>query len=128
MISNKNVNLQLTISKEDNEQLSKIQSELTTLLNVDFTKSQTITFLIRNYGKSQLKSVNLNKAKTDQKDTTYKVQLITLKERLNKTYGQLAELIGIPESTLKKYAQGIQEPKDNNRKLLDNFLSKYGVE
>ena len=128
MINKKNnVNLQLTISKKDFERLEEIKKELKGLLTIDFTKSQTISFLIRNYGKSTLKSVDINKGATNQSDFNYQIAVKTLKEKLKKTYSELSKITQVSESTLKKYALGLQNPNGNNKILLDETLKKYGL-
>ena len=123
----KNVNLQLTISKTDYNRLLQIKDELKGLLTIDLNKSQVIAFLIRNYGKGTLKSVDIAKKSTNQSDFNYQIAINTLKDKLNKSFKEMSELLDVSESTLKKYAHGIQNPSGTNKIKVDNALEKYGL-
>lgn len=125
---NKNVNLQITISKVDNESLLTIQKDLSNKMNIEFSKSQTIAFLIKSY---ILNTSNpwqsQNKEQREQDLINYRVLLNTLKSKLEKTYKELSEIIGISESTLKKYALGKQAPTGENKQKLNDAFKKYGI-
>lgn len=125
---NNNVNLQLTISKADNEKLLMIQESLKNLLSIDLTKSQTIAFLIRNYqgqkATNQEPKANTKKPKSN---INYQGQLNALKDKLNVSFHELSQILGIPQSTLKKYAYGQQNPSGENEKLLLDALKRYGI-
>lgn len=127
----KNQLLQITLSKADFERLIAIQNDLSTLLSVDLNKSQTIAFLIKNYGKTQAKqpifNENESKPRAPKSNVNYQAQVIALKEKLNVSYPRLSQMVGIPETTLKKYALGKQKPKGENEKLLNDALKKYGI-
>ena len=121
----KNVNLQLTISKNSYEKLLNIQSDLNELLNFELSKSQTIEYLIKQYEtKAPIKADA--KAKQSEKEL-YKSRIIALKDALNVSYPRLSEILGIPISTLKKYASGTQQPKGENEKILIDALKRYGI-
>lgn len=121
----KNVNLQLTISKNSYEKLLNIQSDLNELLNFELSKSQTIEYLIKQYEtKAPIKADA--KAKQSEKEL-YKSRIIALKDALNVSYPRLSQIIGIPEPTIKKYAMGKQAPTGENKQLLDNALKHYGI-
>lgn len=125
---NKNVNLQLTISKQDSERLLKIQEQLSALLGVEITKSQTITFLIKNYEKAP--RIQEPKQKTNRAikgNINYQSQILALKDKINVSYPKLSQIIGIPTSTLKKYASGTQQPQGENEQLLNDALKRYGI-
>lgn len=127
----KNKNLQLTLSNADYERLEQVNDLLNTLLGVNLTKSQAVAFLIRNYGNTPLnKSVDVVKPRQPRasKDgVNYQAQIIALKDKLNVSYTRLSQIIGIPPSTLKKYASGTQQPTNDNLTLLNEALSKYGI-
>jgi len=127
MINKDNVNLQLTISKKDNQRLLEIQTELKGLLTIELTKSQVISFLIRNYGKSTLKSVDISKGTTNQKDFNYQIAINTLKDKIGKSWPIISEITRVSESTLKKYSRGLQNPSGNNKILIDKTLERYGL-
>lgn len=122
--------IQITISKSDLERLTEISDQLSQLLQIDLNKSQTISFLIRNYGKStankRADAVSTQTTAT-QSGFNYMSQIIALKDKLNVSYPRLSQLIGIPESTLKKYARGKQKPQGDNEQLLKDALMKYGI-
>ena len=130
----KNTNLQITISKADFERLEKVNDLLNTLLGVDLTKSQTIAFLIRNYGKSPLNNgVDIignrepKQATKPQTNINYQAQLKALKDKTGASFTELEKMTGISASTLKKYASGIQQPKAENEQLLINAFKNYGI-
>lgn len=128
MINKKeNINLQITLNKADYKHLIELQAQLKGLLNIDLNKSQIITFLIRNYGKGTLKSVDTTKEPSDKKAFDYQTAIRNLKEIMDLTFPNLAIYIGIPESTLKKYSRGIQNPTGENKRLLDEALIKNGL-
>ena len=127
----KNQLLQITLSKQDLERLFVIQAELSETLDIDLNKSQTIAFLIKNYGKSPLNSENdvvaNRQPKAEKNGINYSAQVKALKDKINVSYARLSELLGIPSATLKKYASGIQSPKGENQQLLNDALKKYGI-
>lgn len=123
----KNNLLQITLSKADTEKLLSIQSELSALLSIDLNKSQTIAFLIKNYGKSQVKCEMPSKPRAMKGNMNYQALVIALKDKLNVSYAKLSNITGIPETTLKKYASGKQQPKDENERLLNDALKRYGI-
>lgn len=127
----KNINLQITLSKQDGERLNEIVKLLSTLLDIEITKSQAIAFLIKNYGKSPLNN-NIDATKPSQPKAlknglNYQSQVLALKDKLNVSYPKLSQIIGIPETTLKKYASGKQQPQGENEQLLNNALKRYGI-
>lgn len=128
---NKNVLIQITLSKADAERLTAISEQLSTLLSIDLNKSQTIAFLIKNYGKSPLNNdidVIAKPNKTTAKSgINYQAQTKALKDKLSVSYPKLAEIIGIPETTLKKYASGKQNPSGQNLELFKKALKDYGI-
>ena len=126
----KNTNLQITISKSDLERLTEISEQISELLGIQLNKSQTISFLIKNYGKTSAnkKADAINtQPRASKNGFNYMAQIIALKDKLNVSYTRLGEIIGIPPSTLKKYANGTQQPKAENEQLLKDALMKYGI-
>lgn len=125
----KNKNLQLTLSNADYQRLIEINELLNTLLGVELTKSQAIAFLIKNYGTNPSKSVDVLKPKREptKSGINYSAQVKALKDKLNVSFTRLSVIVGIPPSTLKKYASGSQQPKEENLDLLNNALAKYGI-
>lgn len=124
----KNQLLQITLSKADLERLNAISEELSALLSIDLNKSQTIAFLIKNYGKrptNQQTEQPQNRAVKS--GVNYAAQVLALKDKLNVSYTKLSEIIGIPAATLKKYARQIQAPKGDNEELLKAALKRYGI-
>lgn len=120
MINKKrNVNLQLTISKESNNKLLNIQTELLNDFGLNLTKSQTIEYLINKYGVEQ--------PKQEKTETKTSAQINALKDKLNVSYPKLAEIVGIPTTNLKRYAYGEQEPNEENKILLEKALKKYEI-
>lgn len=119
----KNINLQLTISKADYERLLKIIEHLNNELFFDINKSQAISYLIKSYNLESQETKAKAKAQTNE----YKALVLTLKERLKASYPQLQELTNISASTIKKYALGTQTPKGENLKKLNDALKKYGI-
>lgn len=125
---NKNVNLQLTISKQDSERLLKIQEQLSALLGVEITKSQTIAFLIKNYEKApRIQEPKQKPNRAIKENINYQSQILALKDKINVSYPKLSQIIGIPTSTLKKYASGTQQPQGENEQLLNDALKRYGI-
>ena len=120
----KNELIHITLANADVEKLLTIQKSLSELLGLNLTKSQAITFLIRNYD---------SKPKTEQpkpkanKGVNYQGQITALKDKLNVSYTELSAILGIPTSTLKKYASGTQEPKKENAEIILNALKRYGI-
>ena len=126
----KNQLLQITLSKSDYERLINIQESLSALLSIDLNKSQTIAFLIKNYGKSPLnKEIDFinEKPRASKNNINYQAQIRALKDKLNVSFTELSAIVGIPSSTLKKYANGTQQPKGENEQLLNDALKKYGI-
>lgn len=121
----KNANLQITISKADYTRLIQLQTELKDILSLDLNKSQVIAFLIRNYGKGTIQA-DTPKA-TNKGDFDYQTAIRNLKAIKEMSFKELADYIGISESTLKKYSQGLQKPTENNKKLVDEALIKHGL-
>ena len=126
----KNQLLQITLSKADIERLFIIQNELSDLLSIELNKSQTIAFLIKNYGKNPIKH-EINKINTQPRasknNVNYQAQIRALKDKLNVSFTQLSAMLSIPASTLKKYANGTQKPKGENEQLLNDALKTYGI-
>ena len=98
----KNMNLQITLSKADYERLLTIQNELSIQLSIDLNKSQVIGLLLRNYHGQEPNKPTA--PKQNKKVLSYQSQVLALKDKLNVSYTHLSEIIGIPASTLKKYA------------------------
>lgn len=125
---NKNVMIQITISKADNERLSAIQDELSANLSIELSKSQTIAFLIKNYGARPTAPTPRNDEPRAKKGAiNYQAQIIALKDKLNVSFTRLSEILGIPASTLKKYASGTQQPKNENEQIIKQALARYGI-
>ena len=124
---NKNHNLQITLKNNDYFKLIEIQNELSAILSIDLNKSQTIAFLINNHGKQQPKSEPKTTTKKDSNKINYQTQVLALKDKLNVSYTRLSEILGIPTSTLKKYASGTQQPQGENEKILIDALARYGI-
>lgn len=132
-----NVNLQITLLKEDAEKLASILKELSASLGFEITKSQAITYLIRNY-KTPKKAENSPKATPTPKKTEttanapiindYQRRILELKNKLGKSYKELAEMLNIPFSNLKKYGIGKYTPKGINAEILNDAFKKYGIE
>ena len=127
----KNILIQITLSKADAERLNGITNLLSTLLDIELTKSQTIAFLIKNYGKSPLNKENdivaNRQPKAEKNGINYSAQVKALKDKLGVSYARLSELLSIPAPTLKKYASGIQNPQGENLELLNQALKNYGI-
>ena len=126
----RNHNLQITISNSDFDKLLTIQQELSALLSIELNKSQVIAFLIKNYGKTatnSTKSQTTAPNRTIKNNVNYQAQVIALKDNVNVSWPRLSQLIGIPETTLKKYARAIQQPQGQNLELLNQALKRYGI-
>lgn len=128
----KNNVLQITISKTDSAKLDEIQTHLSAFLNIDLTKSQTIAFLIRNYStKPSAKPTTTETPKQAPKGVSsgvnYSAQIKALKDKLGVSFTRLGEILGIPPSTLKKYASGTQQPKAENEQIIKTALANYGI-
>lgn len=121
----KNVNLQLTISKSTYEKLLNIQIDLNELLNFELSKSQTIEYLIKQY-ENKTPNKTKDKAKQSEKEL-YKARIIALKDALNVSYPRLSQILGIPETTIKKYSMAKQQPTGENKIILDKALKHYGI-
>lgn len=120
----KNNNLQVTIKKESLNKLIEIQKELTAIFNIELSKSQVIEYLINKYEPQK----NIIKAEI-KKDSNTKTsaQIIALKTKLNVSWPRLAEIVNIPETTIKKYKQGKQAPNEKNKQLLEKALKQYKI-
>lgn len=126
----KNINLQITISKADAERLESAQQSISALLDIELTKSQTIAFLIKNYGKTPINNQNetLTKApKINKNGVYYGAQVRALKDKMQASYTELSVMLGISASTLKKYASDKQQPQGENLQLLNDALKRYGI-
>ncbi len=123
----KNVLFNITISKADNEKLNIIVADLSQDLGINLTKSQAIGILIKNYKKESPKATTKPQKKAYSDNYNYQSQIQALKLKLNVSYPHLAEIIGIPLSTLKKYAYGQQQPKDENAKLIKQAIARCGI-
>ena len=119
----RNVNLQLTISKSANEKLLKIQNDLSAILSLNLSKSQTIEYLINKY---QIQAQQQDTEKEQARNKT-SAQINALKDKLNISYPKLAEIIKISLTTLKRYAYGEQEPSGENKILLEKALKQYDI-
>lgn len=128
----KNVLIQITLNKSDKESLEIIQAELSKNLGINFNKSQTIAYLIKSYHNNDLELNQKHKIADDElkhkKDIkNYQVMTNLLKDKLEYSYPQLSEFLGINASTLKKYCGGKQAPTGNNKAILDKAFRKYGI-
>lgn len=123
----KNVLFNITLSKADNEKLSLIVADLSQDLGVNLTKSQAIGLLIKNYKKEQPKTTNKPPKKAYSDNYNYQAQIQALKLKLNCSYTELSRIIGIPQSTLKKYASGTQQPKEENAQLIKQAIARCGI-
>lgn len=120
-----NNNLQLTIKKTSFEKLISIQAELSALFGIELSKSQVIEHLISKY---EIKKDNQAQAENKKQETkSASAQILALKNKLNVSYPRLAEIIGIPETTIKKYAQGKQAPSEKNKDKLKKALKEYNI-
>ena len=139
-INKNNVSIQITLSTEDNEKLSMIQNKLSKELSIDLSKSQAIGFLIKTFMANVNEEIKNDEKKGEIKieekaeltpptDETeyYKERVKTLKEKLNKSFTELADFLGIPTSTLKKYASGQQKPSKENKTILLRAFKTYGI-
>lgn len=126
----KNVNLQLTISKNANDKLAEIQSDLVKIYGLRLSKSQAVEYLINKYELETLKNryadiMNGENKSQAKQETSAKIN--ALKDALSVSFTQLSEIIDIPLTTLKKYAYGKQEPSGENKQKLARALKKYGI-
>lgn len=126
----KNINLQITLSKADSERLNNIVESLSALLDIELTKSQAIAFLIKNYGKKPLNNngeVIKTSPNISPNGVDYSAQVRALKDKTGASFTELSVMVGIPTSTLKKYANGTQKPKGENEQLLLKAFKTYGI-
>ena len=119
-----NVNLQLTIKKDVYQRLLEIKNELTNLFKIDLSKSDVITYLVNNYQKANTLKQPI---KAPKQKINYSNQVKALKDKLNVSFSDLSRILGIPQSTLKKYASGTQQPTGENEKILIDAIARYGI-
>lgn len=122
----KNVNLQLTISKDAYKQLLKIKEDIKSKTAFNLSKSQLIEFLINKYN-GETPTMNSDQINKDKARNETKELIETIKKSLNISYPKIAELSGIPLTTLKRYAYGEQEPSESNRQKLEELIKKYDI-
>ena len=150
MINKDNKNLQITIKLSDYQKLKIINTYLNNHFNLELTKSQVIQFLINDFqidnkeltpkAKASKKpnvkndltynaqiSNQERKAQADTIRADYKTKLNELKIKLNLTQRELSELLNINFETLKEYFKGKRAPNENNKKIIDDALQKYGI-
>lgn len=128
----KNINLQITINKNDYDLLMSINDGLNQSLGMELTKSQTIAYLIKQYrynglNQSQEHRVEESKAKREEDIIKFRTMTNALKDKLDVSYPRLSEMLGIHQSTLKKYCSGKQAPTGENREILLSAFKKYGI-
>lgn len=128
----KNINLQITISKKDAEKLTAIQYELSAHFNIELTKSQTIAYLIKNHGFKPTPTATTTAPRTSTpkgapSGINYSAQIKALKDKMGVSFTRLSQILGIPESTLKKYASGRQTPGAEYEQIIKDALKKYGL-
>ena len=120
--------LAISLNNDTTTKLKYVVDDLSKKLNIDLTKSQAITILINDYGK---KATAQPKESKQQRQTNtglnYQAQVLALKDKLSVSYPKLAEIIGIPTTTIKKYAYGEQSPNGENETKLNNALKRYGI-
>ena len=115
----KNGNLQLTISKADLEQLEQIRADLSEFLNIDLSKSQTITYLIKNYDKTALKTENNEPSKEIKyierfKNKTLSNRVKELRKQLQVSTRKMAQLFNTSVSTTERLIYNEIEPNDKD--------------
>lgn len=115
----KNGNLQLTISKADLEQLEQIRADLSEFLNIDLSKSQTITYLIKNYDKTALKTENNEPSKEIKyierfKNKTLSNRVKELRKQLQFSTRKMAQLFNTSVSTTERLIYNEIEPNDKD--------------
>ena len=125
----KNKSLIITLSNQDINLLNRIVEDISNDLNIELTKSQAIAQLIRNYKKAPTpKPAEQKPTKRQVSDNyNYQAQIRALKDKLNCSFTKLSQILGIPTSTLKKYANGTQQPKEENARIIKNAIARYGI-
>lgn len=126
MIKATNVNIQITLTQDTANKLNAIAEDLSDKLCLNVSKSQAITFLINNYGKTA-KSESKPQPKAKASAINYQAQIRALKDKLGVSFTELSNLLDIPPSTLKKYASGAQQPKEENEEKIMQALKRYGI-
>ena len=96
---NKNVLIQITLSKANSEKLETIANYLNELFNMQLTKSQVVNYLINNYKVAESKQNK--KIQTKESNQDIRAKLLLLKQQYNLSYPTISELSKIPVSTLK---------------------------
>lgn len=120
---NKNILIQITLSKANSEKLESIANYLNDFFNMQLTKSQVINYLINNYKVAESKQNKKIQAKESNQDL--RAKLLLLRQQYNLSYPTISELSNIPVSTLKKYGLGQQEPKGENLTKLIKLFNDY---
>lgn len=116
--------LQISLKISEYERLIEIKSQLSNKLKIDLSKSEIIAYLINNYdADTQQKAVN----KAKKNGINYQAQINLLKDKAKASFTDLALMLDIPQSTLKKYAYGQQTPSKTNEQKLLNAFKRYGI-
>lgn len=145
MISKDNRTLQITIKKSDLEKLKSINEILNKRFNLDFSKSQTIQFLINNFNDKKttkeptIKTAQIITNKKDCPNDETKADFLTndlnetkrktnaLKNKIKLSNPKLAKELGINEGNLKHYLYGQRTPTGKNAEILADYYKKYGI-
>ena len=122
MIKATNINIQITLTQDTANKLNAIAEDLSDKLCLNVSKSQAITFLINNYGKTA-KNESKPQPKTKTSAINYQAQIRALKDKLGVSFTELSNLLDI----LKKYASGAQQPKEDNESKIMQALKRYGI-
>jgi hypothetical protein len=139
---NINVNIQITLSKEDNQNLETILKDLKSKYQFDFTKSKAISFLIRKYAIEQCNIIEkveqkpvkttikkeLNQNQEPKKMGQIVEKLKAFKQEKNLNNVELSKVLNIPEGTIKKYLYCGRTPTGENERKIIDFLNKEGIE
>ena len=148
MINKDNLRIDITLNKADFQKLKLINADLNKRFNLDLTKSQTIKFLINDYklnfncetAKPKAEQPKKTKAEQPQQTTNQKTKeqtdilkaenkrkLNELKERLNISIKDLAELLNINFETMRDYFKGRRLPTGENETIINECFIKYGI-
>lgn len=125
-IKDTNTRVIFTLSLEENKMLERITDDLSHKIGLQISKSQALRLLIRNYETKPNNTTEQPKQKPSA-SLNYGAQIRALKDKLNASYTELALMLDIPASTLKKYASDTQQPKAENEQKIINALKRYGI-
>ena len=118
----------ISLKNDDLSKLEIITADLSQKIGLKLTKSQTIALLINNYGQESTKKAKEQpQPRTLKNNVNYGAQIRALKDKLHASFTELAQMLDIPASTLKKYASDTQQPKAENEQKILNALKRYGI-